>query len=675
MFFLYTLFALAIITAAICIAPPKAKAWCALTFISMLGVVVSDGGYSFLFFWELMTVASFLLILFDAERREVRRAALAYLIMMHIGFVLLVIGFVRLRLATGSASFAALTPYFTDHAFLPLLLVFLAGFGMKAGLFPMHVWLPEAHPAAPSHVSALMSGVMIKTGVYGILRVVAALGTPEALRTAGLVILAAGIATGLWGVILAAAQNDMKRLLAYSSIENIGVIFIGIGIALLGKSSGNPSVTVCGIAGALLHTLNHSFFKSLLFFGAGNVLTQTGTTSLDSLGGAARHMPLTAILFLVGTAAICALPPFNGFVSELLIYSGMFKGIASGSDVLASSAGLAALALIGGIVVLAFAKLYGIVFLGTPRSHEVAEASEVDNFRLAAMALPLAGILFVGLFPVTAVTVVTRAAGFFVRMPVSASDWLLAPTLTAVGRTAWLLIAVVAALMVPVGDLRPVLSFDGDFVCMAYLLALGRFALVLAALDTGSAFEGMGASREALYGALVEPALMLALGTLALLTGCTSLSRIFDPAALPGTQHAIVLLLLTYLLVKIVFTESGRVPVDDPRTHLELTMIHEVMCLDCCGVDLAAMIKMAGWLKTAIFSLLAADTLAAAFCLRWWIAAPLAVVLTGLTVGAVESTQARNKLSRNTIFILTIAALAALAFFTAYLLQLNIGLA
>ncbi len=234
--------------------------------------------------------------------------------------------------------------------------------------------------------------------------------------------------------------------------------------------------------------------------------------------------------------------------------------------------------------------------------------------------------------------------------------------------------AVVAALMVPVGDLRPVLSFDGDFVCMAYLLALGRFALVLAALDTGSAFEGMGASREALYGALVEPALMLALGTLALLTGCTSLSRIFDPAALPGAQHAIVLLLLTYLLVKIVFTESGRVPVDDPRTHLELTMIHEVMCLDCCGVDLA-MIKMAGWLKTAIFSLLAADTLAAAFCLRWWIAAPLAVVLTGLTVGAVESTQARNKLSRNTIFILTIAALAALAFFTAYLLQLNIGLA
>ena len=250
-------------------------------------------------------------------------------------------------------------------------------------------------------------------------------------------------------------------------------------------------------------------------------------------------------------------------------------------------------------------------------------------------------------------------------------------TTTALFRTApsvYLGAAIVAALTIPVGDLRPLLAFEGDLVCMAYTLALGRFALILAAMDTGSAFEGMGASREALYGALVEPALMLAGGTLALLTGCTSFARIFDPAVMPGAQFVIVLLLTSYVLVKIVFTESGRVPVDDPRTHLELTMIHEVMCLDYCGVDLA-MIKMAGWLKTALFSLLAADTLAAAFCLRWWVAAPLALLLTGVSVGVVESTQARNKLVRNTTFILTVAALAALAFFTAYLLQLNIGLA
>ena len=197
---------------------------------AMLGVVLSDGGYSFLFFWELMTVASFLLILFDAERREVRRAALSYLIMMHIGFVLLLIGFVRLDVATGDTSFGALAAAFRTQPVLPLYLLFLAGFGMKAGLFPMHVWLPEAHPAAPSHVSALMSGVMIKTGVYGILRITAALGDLPELRTAGLILLGAGIVTGLWGVMLAAAQNDVKRLLAYSSIEHMGIIAIGFGI-------------------------------------------------------------------------------------------------------------------------------------------------------------------------------------------------------------------------------------------------------------------------------------------------------------------------------------------------------------------------------------------------------------------------------------------------------------
>jgi formate hydrogenlyase subunit 4 len=231
--------------------------------------------------------------------------------------------------------------------------------------------------------------------------------------------------------------------------------------------------------------------------------------------------------------------------------------------------------------------------------------------------------------------------------------------------------ALVAALFIPVGDLQPVLSFDGDLVAFAYLLALGRLAIILAAMDTGSSFEGMGASREALYGALVEPALMLVFGTLALISGFTSFASIFSTEIGEDPQLIVVLLLVAYILTKIVFTESGRIPVDDPRTHLELTMIHEVMCLDYCGVDLA-FIKMGTWLKTAAFSLLAADAVAAAFCPRWWIAAPLAVLLTGLSVGVVESTQARNKLARNTTFILTVAALAALVYFTAYLLRLNI---
>ncbi len=233
--------------------------------------------------------------------------------------------------------------------------------------------------------------------------------------------------------------------------------------------------------------------------------------------------------------------------------------------------------------------------------------------------------------------------------------------------------SLLAMLFIPVGDLRPLVSFEGDLVAFAYLLALGRGALILAAMDTGSSFEGMGASREALYGALVEPALMLTFGTLALLSGHTSFASIFEADATGDAKLLIVLLLAAYVLTKIVFTESGRVPVDDPRTHLELTMIHEVMCLDYCGVDLAY-IKMSVWLKSAALSMLAADAVAAAVCPRWWFAAPLAVLLTGLSVGIVESTQARNKLVRNTTFILTITALAALIFFTGYLLRLNIGL-
>ncbi len=412
--------------------------------LAMMAVVISDGGFSFLFFWELMTIASFILILFDAERREVQRAAMSYLIMMHIGFVLLVIGFARLETLTGSASFEALAHYFGQVESLPLFLVFLLGFGMKAGLFPLHVWLPEAHPAAPSHVSALMSGVMIKTGVYGILRVTAAVPEGQMLQNVGLIILLGGIVTGLWGVILAAAQNDIKRLLAYSSIENIGVILLGLGVAVLGKASGNEAMAAAGVVGTLLHTANHSFFKSLLFFGAGNVLSKTHTTSLDSLGGLGRHMPMTALLFLVGTVAICALPPLNGFVSELLIYLGMLKGIASGSNTLSSVAALSSLALIGGIVIIACTKLYGIVFLGSPRTHEVAEASEVDNTRIAAMVLPLAGILFVGLFPNVAIALIARAAGFFLGGDALQPIAQLIPTFTSVSRAAWVLVAIIA---------------------------------------------------------------------------------------------------------------------------------------------------------------------------------------------------------------------------------------
>ena len=228
-----------------------------------------------------------------------------------------------------------------------------------------------------------------------------------------------------------------------------------------------------------------------------------------------------------------------------------------------------------------------------------------------------------------------------------------------------------AFLFIPVADLEPMLSFHGDIVLVAYLLALSRVAIVLAAMDTGSSFEGMGAAREALYGALVEPALMMGLATLALFCGYSSFADIFATAQELNMNLTIVLLLVAYVFVVIMIIEAGRVPVDDPKTHLELTMIHEVMCLDYSGVDMG-LIHIAGWLKNSIFAIIAANAVAVAFSFHWWIAAPLAVLATGIAIGVVESLRARNKLSRNATFILTIVAMSALVLLTGFLLIQNI---
>ena len=416
--------------------------------LSMMMVVVSSGGFSFLLAWELMTIASFLLILFDAQRAEVMRAALAYLVMMHIGFILLVAGFATSHAICGSANFADLPLCFAQGKTLLIFVLFLLGFGMKAGLFPMHVWLPEAHPAAPSHVSAIMSGVMIKTGVYGVMRVMSYMSVTEQIHTAGIILLAVGAVTGLWGVILAAVQNDVKRLLAYSSIENIGVIFIGLGIATLAQAAGNSVVMTLAMCGALMHIINHSLFKSLLFFGAGNIYSQMHTTHLDRFGGVAKYMPVTAILFLVATIAICALPPLNGFVGEFMIYLGMLNSVRDGVNTLYAAGGLLALSLIGGIVVLAFTKLYSTVFLGSPRHHHVAESVEVDNLRIAAMAIPAAGIFAIGLFPQYAVRITERVVGSLTGVNIDLIGDYISPNLSLISLTAVLLIIIIALLYI-----------------------------------------------------------------------------------------------------------------------------------------------------------------------------------------------------------------------------------
>lgn len=417
--------------------------------VSMMLVVMSSGGFSFLFAWELMTIASFILILFEAERHDVRRAALNYLVMMHIGFIFLVAGFVMLYNVTGAANFADIEEYFHIARPLPLFIILFIGFGMKAGLFPMHIWLPEAHPAAPSHVSAIMSGVMIKTGVYGIVRLMQAIDqNAELLFSIGLIVLISGAVTGLWGVILAAMQNDIKRLLAYSSIENIGVILIGLGIAAVGHAAGSSLVGMCGMCGALLHMVNHSLFKSMLFFSAGNIYSKMHTTAMNEMGGLAKHMPITAIMMLFATVAICALPPLNGFVSELLIYIGMFNGVGSGHEVLYSVTGIIALSLIGGIVVLAFTKLYGVVFLGSPRSHHVAECTEVDNLRIAAMAIPAAFILIIGLAPQYAIRPISHVAEAVTGSVNTIAVDHFAPTLTVLSYVGVAFVVVVSLLFI-----------------------------------------------------------------------------------------------------------------------------------------------------------------------------------------------------------------------------------
>ena len=286
----------------------------------------------------------------------------------------------------------------------------------------------------------------IKTGVYGIMRVVAQISSMPTLSTVGIAILVIGIATGLWGVIMAAFQNDIKRLLAYSSIENIGVIFIGMGIGYIGLASGSELIAMCGMSGALLHTVNHSLFKTLLFFGAGNVYSKMHSTALDSMGGLSKSMPVTAILMFVATAAICALPPLNGFISELLIYMGMLDGVGEGRGTLYFLTALVALSLIGGVVVLAFTKLYGIVFLGSPRTTHVAEATEVDSLRLAAMAIPAALILSIGLLPQYTVRPVIEAAAWITGGDYASTAAHLLPTLSTVSIIGFTLLAVIGAL-------------------------------------------------------------------------------------------------------------------------------------------------------------------------------------------------------------------------------------
>jgi hydrogenase-4 component B len=371
---------------------------------SILLLVLSASFISLLLFWEAMALLTFLAMCMEHARPEVRQAGIHYLVASHVATLSLI---VMAALLTADGQYRLPAPGSLDPAAtgaLGILLTALVGFGLKAGIMPLHIWLPGAHANAPSHISAFMSGIVIKMGIYGLIRVLTFFSTPPLWW--GILFLCLGIVSAVVGVLFAIGQHDIKRLLAYHSIENIGIIVMGIGVALIGLSTGNNILYVLGMAGALLHVLNHALFKSLLFLGAGAVIHASGTRDIDRMGGLSRVLPITSLTFIIGSAAICGLPPLNGFVSEFLIYLGIFKGfgVTNGKAAVCLAMSAPALALTGGLALACFVKVYGITFLGEPRN-TLPEPHEHPAMNSAMMALSGFCVL-IGVLPFAAVRLI-----------------------------------------------------------------------------------------------------------------------------------------------------------------------------------------------------------------------------------------------------------------------------
>lgn len=370
---------------------------------SMLAVVTCHNALMFLVCWEIMSLSSFFLVIFENEKKEVLKAGIKYLVFMHISVIFIMLAFALLSNIAGSFDFVSFSNILENNNQLKniIFILFFIGFGTKAGFVPFHNWLPDAHPAAPSHVSGTMSGVMIKTGIYGILRVLELSGTPT--KFIAYTVLIISIITALYGVMYAITQNDIKKLLAYSSIENIGIIGTGIGIGMLGLAYNHSLTALLGFAGGILHILNHSIFKELLFLAAGSIYVKTHTRDIETLGGLIKSMPKTAVLFLTGSIAICGLPPFNGFLSEFLIYIGMFKGlnISNFFSVIIILFTIAGLAFVGTMAILCFTKAFSIIFLGMPRS-DVAQKITDDNGKIMIIPMGILAILtlLIGISPI-----------------------------------------------------------------------------------------------------------------------------------------------------------------------------------------------------------------------------------------------------------------------------------
>lgn len=375
---------------------------CSMAFVATAGNIIS-----FMLAWEIMSLSSYFLVVYDFHKPENLKAGFLYLVFSHVGAMFILAAFGLVYGYSGSFEFSSLSSLPETIKLLIFILAFI-GFGSKAGIFPFHVWLPHAHPAAPSHISAVMSGVMIKIGIYGIIKIYFLLNFHSMVIAC--IVLGTGVISGILGIVYALGQDNLKKLLAYSSVENIGIILIGIGIGMVGLCSDRIMIAALGFTGGFFHILNHSIFKSLLFLGAGAILKKTGSHSVNALGGLLKSMRVTGTMIFIGSLSICGIPPLNGFVGEFLIYIGAFKGIHLDSFVFViCTLSIISLAVIGGLALACFTKVIGVVLLGEPRTEAACHTNEKGPAMLIPMVILATACLFIGVAP-----------GYIIQLPVNA---------------------------------------------------------------------------------------------------------------------------------------------------------------------------------------------------------------------------------------------------------------
>lgn len=434
---------------------PPLGIFTSLFITGMQMLLIADDALVFMIFWEIMSLSGYFLVVYQHQHAANRNAAFLYLLLAHVGALVILLSFGVLAAFGNGLTFdqmraAELSPLWASIAFACTFI----GFGTKSGMVPLHVWLPEAHPVAPSHISALMSGAMIKMGIYGIVRVSFDL-IGNVQWQWGMAVLIIGTASSVLGVLYALMQHDLKRLLAYHSIENIGIILMGLGMAMIFLGTGHPLLGTLGLIAALYHTLNHALFKALLFLGAGSVLYRTHAHDLDQMGGLIHRMPVTAFLFLIGCIAISALPPFNGFVSEWLTFQTALQAPALDNSVLRSTIPFAAalLALTGALAAACFVKAFGMAFLGKARSHRAEVAHEAPRGMLVGMGLLALACFVLGVLPSTVIDLMAPITQLLVGRAL--------PSASAQG---WLWLTPVSAQMA---------SYSAPFVVLALVIVFG----------------------------------------------------------------------------------------------------------------------------------------------------------------------------------------------------------